>query len=97
MILEKLASESNVAFERVFDACENRIHAIVTFLALLELLNMQRVHLTQGIGANNFWLNLRDDWVEEQEVENGEAGENTSTPVSNVMEENNASDSGEEE
>ena len=65
MILEKLSSSSDVAFESVFEHCENRIHAIVTFLALLELLNMQRVHMTQGIGANNFWLNLREDWVDE--------------------------------
>jgi segregation and condensation protein A len=69
MILEKLTSEPNVAFDRIFEACENRVHAIVTFLALLELLNMQRVHLTQGIGPNNFWLNLRDDWSGEEDIE----------------------------
>lgn len=68
MILEKLNTGENVAFEEVFAECENRVHAIVTFLALLELLNMQRVHLTQGLGPNNFWINLREDWVEEEET-----------------------------
>lgn len=65
IILERIGKEPNLPFENVFADCENRIHAIVTFLALLELLNMQRVHLTQGIGANNFWLSVRDDWEEE--------------------------------
>lgn len=67
MILDKISDASDVSFELVFSSCENRIHAIVTFLALLELLNMQRVRLVQGEGANNFWLNLRDDWVPDEE------------------------------
>jgi segregation and condensation protein A len=67
LILGKLSKQPTVAFEAVFAECENRIHAIVTFLALLELLNLQRVHLTQGLGVNNFWLGLRDDWVGEEE------------------------------
>ena len=32
------------------------MHAIVTFLALLELLNAQRIRIIQGMGVNNFWL-----------------------------------------
>ncbi len=43
-------------FEQVFLQLENRIHAIVTFLALLELLNAQELSLIQGEGYNNFWL-----------------------------------------
>ncbi len=45
-------------FEAIFLQLENRIHAIVTFLALLELLNAQEVLITQGEGMNNFWLSL---------------------------------------
>ncbi|MBK8965364.1 MAG: segregation/condensation protein A [Saprospiraceae bacterium] len=45
-------------FEAIFMQLENRIHAIVTFLALLELLNAQEVLITQGEGMNNFWLEL---------------------------------------
>lgn len=45
-------------FEAIFLQLENRIHAIVTFLALLELLNAQEVLITQGEGMNNFWLEL---------------------------------------
>ena len=53
-------------FEDVFVGLENRIHAIVTFLALLELLNLQRVKLVQGIGINNFWLEARGGQEEEE-------------------------------
>ncbi|MCB0706715.1 MAG: segregation/condensation protein A [Saprospiraceae bacterium] len=53
-------------FEEIFEGLENRIHAIITFLALLELLNMHTVKLVQGIGANNFWLELRGAQDEEE-------------------------------
>ncbi|PHI19448.1 chromosome segregation protein ScpA [Lewinellaceae bacterium SD302] len=44
------------SFTDVFAACDSRIHAIITFLGLLELLNLQRVRLIPGEGFNNFWL-----------------------------------------
>lgn len=48
-------------FETLFLALENRIHAIVTFLALLELLNAQEISIIQGDGYNNFWLSLSEE------------------------------------
>ncbi len=54
------------AFETVFARLENRIHAIITFLALLEMLNEQIIHLIQGEGANNFWLIAKDPSDEEE-------------------------------
>ena len=55
-ILGKLPKGKKIKFEQVFLPLENRIHAIVTFIALLELLNLQTVSLIQGEGVNNFWL-----------------------------------------
>ncbi len=55
-ISSKVAGGKRAGFKDIFSTCQNRIHAIVTFLALLELLNMQRIKLTQGEGLNNFWL-----------------------------------------
>jgi segregation and condensation protein A len=54
------------SFNDVFAACESRIHAIITFLGLLELLNRQRIVLIGGEGFNNFWLELSAS-VEEEE------------------------------
>lgn len=64
-----------VRFEDVFGDCENRIHAIVTFLALLELLNQQSIDLIGGDRANQFWLMAPDpvDALPEQEAVEHEA------------------------
>ena len=43
-------------FAEIFGVCRTRIHAIVTFLGLLELLNAQEVRLVAGEGVNSFWL-----------------------------------------
>lgn len=56
-----LKKKEKTSFEALFLHLENRIHAIVTFLALLELLNAQEVVLSQGEGVNNFWLSLPDE------------------------------------
>ena len=44
------------SFADLFAVCKTRIHAIVTFLGLLELLNAREVRLIPGEGLNNFWL-----------------------------------------
>ncbi len=59
-ILAKLGKGKKVDFKNIFKGLENKIHAIVTFLSLLELLNIQRVKVTQGEGINNFWISSMD-------------------------------------
>ncbi|CAH1000868.1 Segregation and condensation protein A [Neolewinella maritima] len=44
------------SFTALFGPCETRIHAIVTFLALLELLNLHLLRVIPGAGVNDFWL-----------------------------------------
>ena len=62
-LLSNLKKGKKASFENLFLALENRIHAIVTFLALLELLNEQAIALIQGEGLNNFWLTLPSEFV----------------------------------
>lgn len=57
-ITSKIRKSGKTRFESLFNELENRVHAIVTFLALLELLNLQEVKITQGEGVNNFWLSV---------------------------------------
>ncbi|MEZ5041401.1 MAG: segregation/condensation protein A [Saprospiraceae bacterium] len=64
-IMEKVNTFKNVTFGILFSACENRIHAIVTFLALLELLNMEKVSIVIGEGNNNFWLSPVSEVIED--------------------------------
>ncbi len=55
-ILKSLKKGKKATFKSVFGECRNRIHAIVTFLSLLELLNSGVVAMIVGEGINNFWL-----------------------------------------
>ena len=68
-LFSKLKKGVNTDFVQVFGGLENRIHAIVTFLALLELLNMQQIKIIQGEGVNNFWLTISDKNDAENESE----------------------------
>ncbi len=85
-IVDILMTGEKASFDRLFGVCENRIHAIVTFLALLELVNLQKLQITAGEGHNNFWLQLHEDLpkgepilppltLEETEEEEGEKPE----------------------
>lgn len=60
-LTSKLKRGKKTSFEKLFLALDSRIHAIVTFLALLELLNAQEIVLVQGEGYNNFWLTLPEE------------------------------------
>lgn len=55
-ISSKFLKAKKINFRDVFESLENRVHAIVTFLALLEMLNLQMLEIIQGEGANNFWI-----------------------------------------
>ena len=59
-LINQFAPGQKRSFEDVFLQLENRVQAIVTFLALLELLNAQELSITQGEGVNNFWLSMNE-------------------------------------
>lgn len=60
-IFSSLKTGKKTDFSSLFLKLENRIHAIVTFLALLEMLNLQLLDIVQGEGVNNFWVTLNDE------------------------------------
>jgi segregation and condensation protein A len=64
-MLNICSNERTVAFEKVFDVCENRIHAIFLFLSLLELVQQRFMSLLTGEGRNNFII----EWNENREEE----------------------------
>jgi len=55
-ITTSLTVKPRLDFMDIFSSSENRIHAIVTFLALLEMINNQVVRIIAGEGVNNFWI-----------------------------------------
>ncbi len=60
-IFDTIRSFKKASFENIFANLENQMHAVITFLALLELLNLQKLKMVQGEGVNNFWLEEQDD------------------------------------
>lgn len=60
-IQDLIANKKEVKFEEIFGPCENRIHAIITFLAMLELLNQQKLTVILGEGTNNFWISAYEE------------------------------------
>ncbi len=55
-IFNIIERSERASFVDVFEKMENRIQAVVTFLGLLELLNLQQIGIVLGEGTNNFWL-----------------------------------------
>lgn len=69
-LLTTLTKKDFSSFESIFSVCENRIHAIFNFLALLELIQANKIELKSGDGVNNFWLKLSDsEPAENQQAE----------------------------
>lgn len=66
-MLDTCRTEKTVSFEKIFDVCENRIHAIFLFLSLLELVQQRFMTLLTGEGRNNFiieWNENREDDIQ---------------------------------
>ena len=64
-MLQLLEREKMVSFEKIFDVCENKIHAIFLFLSILELAQQKYMRLSVGQGMNNFIV----EWNENREAE----------------------------
>ncbi|MBI2729518.1 MAG: segregation/condensation protein A [Sphingobacteriales bacterium] len=64
-MLDTVRNEKTMAFDKIFDICENRIHAIFLFLSLLELSQQRFMTILTGEGRNNFIV----EWNENREEE----------------------------
>lgn len=59
-IMTTVKAKEKVVFEELFVQMEDRIHAIITFLALLTLINQHKVYFEDREGANNFVISFRE-------------------------------------
>ncbi|MEZ5007114.1 MAG: segregation/condensation protein A [Chitinophagales bacterium] len=55
-ILKLVIAKKKADFTDLFEACENKIHAVFTLLAILEMVQLREVEIQVGEGYNNFWL-----------------------------------------
>ena len=74
-IFDLLSKKGRINFEEIFEICETRIHAIVTFLGLLELINLQQMTIIKGEGMNQFWIEENHE-IEESDERKNQSDEN---------------------
>ena len=65
-LLDWAKREGKIAFERIFQSCETRIHAIFNFLGILELTQQKYLSILIGEGRNNFILEWNNEREEDQ-------------------------------
>lgn len=75
-LVAHMQEKRRLPFEMLFAQCESRIHAIFTFLAMLELIQQKFLGILIGTGRNNFIV----EWNAE-----GQAAENASSAEQEVI------------
>ncbi len=60
-VLRITNKERTVSFEKIFEVCEDRIHAIFLFLSVLELIQLHYMSIMVGEGRNNFLVEWNAD------------------------------------
>ncbi len=63
-MVDLIRQERSVSFERVFNPCKDRLHAIFLFLSILELVQQNYMRIMIGEGRNNFLLEYREPDIE---------------------------------
>jgi segregation and condensation protein A len=59
-MLTMAREEKTLSFEKIFEQCENRVHAIFIFLSLLELVQQKFLKIVIGEGKNNFIIEYNE-------------------------------------
>ena len=60
LMLTQAREQRTLPFEKIFDQCENRVHAIFLFLSLLELVQQKFLKIIIGEGMNNFIIEYNE-------------------------------------
>jgi segregation and condensation protein A len=68
-MLSLAQQNKTLAFHKIFDRCDNRVHAIFLFLSLLELVQQKFLKILVGRGKNNFIIEYNDPEKRLAEIE----------------------------
>jgi segregation and condensation protein A len=72
-MLDLIKTEKSISFEKIFDVCDDRIHAIFLFLNVLELVQLNYMNIITGNGTNNFIIEYNEHRPEDKpEKPNGD-------------------------
>jgi segregation and condensation protein A len=64
-MMDLCRTQKTLSFEKIFEVCENRIHAIFLFLNMLELIQQKHLMIITGEGRNNFILEYNENREED--------------------------------
>jgi len=64
-MLDVSRKEKTLSFEKIFEVCNDRIHAIFLFLNMLELVQQKYLQIIIGEGRNNFIIEFNENRQEE--------------------------------
>jgi segregation and condensation protein A len=67
-MLDTCREQKTLSFEKIFDVCQDRIHAIFLFLGLLELVQQKYMIILSGEGRNNFIVEWNENREEAEEA-----------------------------
>jgi segregation and condensation protein A len=64
-ILTSIREQRTMSFEKLFDICNDRLHAIFLFLSMLEMVQLNYMNILVGEGRNNFIVEFNPDRPED--------------------------------
>jgi segregation and condensation protein A len=76
-MLDLIKTEKSISFEKIFDVCDDRIHAIFLFLNILELVQQNYMNIIIGNGTNNFIIEYNENRPEDKPEEASEENTNS--------------------
>lgn len=68
-VLDVCSKEKTISFEKMFETCNDRIHAIFIFLNMLELVQQKYLQILIGEGRNNFIVEYNEHREEDHYVQ----------------------------
>ena len=79
-LLKTVQEGKTVAFEKVFDVCQDRVQALFIFLSILELAQQKYMKLLVGEGRNNFIIEWNENREEDLEPGHVDTFDSYETP-----------------
>jgi len=79
-LLKTVQDGKTVAFEKIFDVCQDRVHALFFFLSILELSQQKYMKLLVGEGRNNFIIEWNESRKEDLEPGHVDTFDSYETP-----------------
>lgn len=67
-MLDTCRIAKNASFEKIFEVCQDRIHALFLFLSLLELSQQKFLIIVTGEGRNNFIVEYNENREEDNSI-----------------------------